>query len=645
MPIPAHWVLSTPCQVAGAKHSAPKSVPCALGTEYSVLPPPPRDWEASEETRGSLPLLAALLGGGRVVAADQLLVLRHEALAAVGVHLGPHGLGQVAPDVLVEVGDLVGVLAAGVAAAAGVVAAHVGRLLLLALALLAALVAAGHLLPPAALAALPPAAGLLLALALALAHAHLAALLPLAAGLLLLLLAAATAAALRLLVLLASLRRLLGQLDEFVQVLHDVVLHLPRPLAKLLVRQAVLRQSHVLADAVEDLLLVLLRHVAVVGQVVVLLHVVLPGVVLLRVVLFRVILGRIALLPLDGGQLLVLGRVGGRPLLPLELHRRLGQVVAARLLGEAPARQRADGGTQHNGDSARHGLPPSSAGRGRSSSHSGTSCWSRWRAFSSAFARSSILSLSGCWRVNSSVRWLISACMARSSFSWARGGMPSPPPPPPPPPPPSPPPGCWPSCFFFWARSGAPGSSFSASSNWSSRRSASFCNRAASAPAGVSALPPSLTCWRCSMIFSAAPFIASADFFIVLAKIGAPLSFSSAREAVSPARPVSPCASANRPRLMSRPRHCFCRSSSSWMRSRSAMKPSCRSLMRLMRSATFASCSRASSSSVSSRARSSSRWASSSRSRASSCCSSPAWPWSICSPARFISSAAWSSVC
>src|SRR5262249_19813633 len=135
-------------------------------------------------------LLTALLGDGAVVLLDEVVVLGHELLARVGVHLGAHRLGQVAPDVLVHLGQLRR-LALRLAAAAPHVPAPLRLLRLLSLG-----VAAGIrlLLPltalPLARARLLPLAGpgLLLAARAALAtHAdlHLAALALLTAGLLL----------------------------------------------------------------------------------------------------------------------------------------------------------------------------------------------------------------------------------------------------------------------------------------------------------------------------------------------------------------------------------------------------------------------------------------------------------------------------
>src|SRR5215469_11636807 len=86
--------------------------------------------------RKSIPLAPALARGPIVVLFDQYLVLRHELFAAVSVHFGAHGYGQVAPDVLEDVGDLVGLALRPAVAGAGIVACLLLGVVLLLIALL-----------------------------------------------------------------------------------------------------------------------------------------------------------------------------------------------------------------------------------------------------------------------------------------------------------------------------------------------------------------------------------------------------------------------------------------------------------------------------------------------------------------------------
>src|SRR5262249_44896265 len=86
--------------------------------------PAPRLRSATENAVGStwsISFLAPFFGDRRVILLEQIVVLGHELLARVGVHLLTEGLGQVAPDVLVKIGDLAAALLAAAAARRGVV--------------------------------------------------------------------------------------------------------------------------------------------------------------------------------------------------------------------------------------------------------------------------------------------------------------------------------------------------------------------------------------------------------------------------------------------------------------------------------------------------------------------------------------------
>src|SRR5215471_16376837 len=56
----------------------------------------------------SISLATTFAGRAVVIALDEFFVLHHELLAAVGVHFGAECFGQMAPDVFIDVGDLVG---------------------------------------------------------------------------------------------------------------------------------------------------------------------------------------------------------------------------------------------------------------------------------------------------------------------------------------------------------------------------------------------------------------------------------------------------------------------------------------------------------------------------------------------------------
>src|SRR5262249_38814431 len=57
---------------------------------------------------GLVSLAAALLGNGGIVLLEQLVVLGHELFARIRVHFHAERFGQVAPNVFVELGELVG---------------------------------------------------------------------------------------------------------------------------------------------------------------------------------------------------------------------------------------------------------------------------------------------------------------------------------------------------------------------------------------------------------------------------------------------------------------------------------------------------------------------------------------------------------
>src|SRR5262249_14162084 len=177
---------------------------------------------------------AALLGNGAVIALELVLVLVHELLAGVRHHLGAQRLGQVAPDVLVHLGELVHLFLPAVAAAALFAVVLRRLVLLLALLLLFAL-AAGHLVALAA----PLAPRCLPALAALLPHASLL--------LFFALLLRGRPALLVLLLLIV--RRVLLPLafgDQRVDVLEDIALDLLCALADLLVGQALLGGARLL---------------------------------------------------------------------------------------------------------------------------------------------------------------------------------------------------------------------------------------------------------------------------------------------------------------------------------------------------------------------------------------------------------------
>src|SRR5262249_52080267 len=65
------------------------------------------------------------------IALDEFFVLHHELLAAVGVHFGAECFGQMAPDVFIDVGDLVGLTCLTTTAATRVIGGLLGVLILL----------------------------------------------------------------------------------------------------------------------------------------------------------------------------------------------------------------------------------------------------------------------------------------------------------------------------------------------------------------------------------------------------------------------------------------------------------------------------------------------------------------------------------
>src|SRR5262249_42365347 len=155
---------------------------------------------------------------------DEFVVLRHELLVvAVRHHLGPQRLGQVAPDVLVQVGVLVfqrvrRLVAAHVAAALRGLSALLGRVALGRLGALFALRAAlVRLRRAAAVARRPLRAAALRRALLARLLAHAAALLIVGLSLVGIVFPAA-----------ALWRRVLGEFDERIEVLEDVFLELAR---------------------------------------------------------------------------------------------------------------------------------------------------------------------------------------------------------------------------------------------------------------------------------------------------------------------------------------------------------------------------------------------------------------------------------
>src|SRR5262245_58225885 len=70
----------------------------------------------------SIAFATAFTGGSVVILLDQLLVLGHEPVLAVGVHLLAERFGEMAPDVFVDVGDLVWLALLAAVAATGSVA-------------------------------------------------------------------------------------------------------------------------------------------------------------------------------------------------------------------------------------------------------------------------------------------------------------------------------------------------------------------------------------------------------------------------------------------------------------------------------------------------------------------------------------------
>src|SRR5438309_1329662 len=173
--------------------------------------------------------LAAFLGNARVILLQEVIVLGHELLAGILIHLLAQSLGEMTPDVLVEIGDLAHVPLRAVAAARGAGLLQVLRLRI-------------GVLTPGRLAALalPVGAGLQAPLETLLSTGRTAALrLTLLLTLLLVLLAL-------LLVLLLLLLLALLLLHEILQIFHDVALDLLRSIAQIVLCQALLSVVHVL---------------------------------------------------------------------------------------------------------------------------------------------------------------------------------------------------------------------------------------------------------------------------------------------------------------------------------------------------------------------------------------------------------------
>src|SRR5579884_3264457 len=200
--------------------------------------------ELSAGPHGSVPLSPSLLRDGGVILLDQFVIFVHERLRiGVGVHLRAQRLGQMAPDVLVQI--RVPVWTRGGFAAGPALVACIIRHLILRLLTLLALLLAPH----------RPILGQLLALVVAVVACLLPAL-TLRATLLLGLHFGRTAGVGR---AAAAVLLLLTEANERFEILQNIFLELACAFVEFLVAEPFLDGAHVLVDALQDFLLVLLR--------------------------------------------------------------------------------------------------------------------------------------------------------------------------------------------------------------------------------------------------------------------------------------------------------------------------------------------------------------------------------------------------